>query len=152
MLHKTTNKLHASALYTNKQWLPQWIAHLRDAPSLLTIPPSSRIHTQVNFWCWQDYLATYPSQELVQFFLKGLVQGFRMGFNNSINSDNCECRDYTVGFEIQQVLSQHMHRHKFTSWENNWPPYVQCAPSSIIMIINIILKNKPINYVCIVTY
>ena len=97
VLHKITNKLHASTLHTNKQWLPQWIAHLRDAPSLLTISPSaSRIHTPVNFWCWQDYLATYPSQELVQFFLKGLVQGFKMGFNNSINSLHSAKRTFKV--------------------------------------------------------
>ena len=34
---------------------------------------------------WQDYLAYHPNQdqELVQFFLKGLVQGFRIGFNDS---------------------------------------------------------------------
>ena len=34
----------------------------------------------------QDYLATHSNQEFMQFFLKGLVQGFRIGFNNFINS------------------------------------------------------------------
>ena len=49
-------------------------------------PSASKIHTPMNPQCWQYYLATHPNQELVQFFLKGLVQGFRIGFNNSINS------------------------------------------------------------------
>ena len=75
-----------NTLHTNEQQLPQWITHLRDVPSLLTIPQSaSRILTPINSWCWQDYLATHPNQEFVQYFLKGLVQGFRIGFNNSIN-------------------------------------------------------------------
>ena len=70
-----------------EQWLLQWITHLTDVPSVLTIPPStSRIHTPLNPQCWQDYLSSHPNQKLVQFFLNGLVQGFRTGFNNSINS------------------------------------------------------------------
>ena len=27
-----------------EQWLPQWIAHLRDAPLVLTIPPAESTH------------------------------------------------------------------------------------------------------------
>ena len=70
-----------------EQWLLQWITNLRDAPSMLTIPPSaSRIHMPMNSQCRQDYLSSHPSQKLVQLFLNGLVQGFRIGFNNSINS------------------------------------------------------------------
>ena len=54
---------------------------------MLTIPPSaSRIHTPLNPLCWQDYLSFHPNQKLLQFFLNGLVQGFRIGFNNSTNS------------------------------------------------------------------
>ena len=54
---------------------------------MLTIPPSaSRIHTPLNPLCWQNYLSSHSNQKLVQFFLSGLVQGFRIGFNNSINS------------------------------------------------------------------
>ena len=47
---------------------------------------SCRIHTPLNLQCWQDFLASHPNQKLVQLFLKGLIQGFRIGFNNFINS------------------------------------------------------------------
>ena len=63
------------------------ITHLRDAPSVLTILSSaSKIHTSINFKCWQDYPTSHPNQELVQFFLNVLIQGFRISFSNSINS------------------------------------------------------------------
>ena len=49
-----------------EKWLPQWITHLRDAPSVLAIPPSaSVIHTPMNSKCWQEYLSSHPNQALV---------------------------------------------------------------------------------------
>ena len=92
-----------------EQWLPQWIAHLRNAPSLPTIPPSaSKIHTPLNPQCWQNYLATHPNQELVQFFLKGLVQGFRIGFNNSINSLHSARKNLQSATLHPEVVDQYL--------------------------------------------
>ena len=45
---------------------------------------------QLLMWLTKLYIAqnatSHPNQKLVQLFLNGLVQGFRIGFNNSINS------------------------------------------------------------------
>ena len=72
---------------------PQWITHLRDAPSSLMIPPSalmippsaSRIYTPLDLKHWQEQLAPHPNQELVHFFLEGIAHGFRIGFMAQLN-------------------------------------------------------------------
>ena len=47
---------------------------------------SCRIHRPLNFQCQQDYLASHSNQKPVQLLLKGLIQEFRIGLNNFINS------------------------------------------------------------------
>ena len=45
-----------------------------------------KIHTPLKFKSWQYYLQTHPNQDLVHFFLDGISQGFRIGFNSSTQS------------------------------------------------------------------
>ena len=48
----------------------------------MLVPPEARlVTTPLKALAWSIYLQTYPDQELVQFFLKGITQGFRIGFN-----------------------------------------------------------------------
>ena len=70
-----------------EQWLPQWTAHLRDTPAASTVPPSARrIHTPLILKCWQYHLVSHPNKDLVDFFLHGISQGFRIGFKGSTDS------------------------------------------------------------------
>jgi len=69
------------------QWLPQWTTHLKDVPSVPRVCASAcKIHTPLKFKSWQYYLQTHPNQDLVHFFLDGISQGFRIGFNSSTQS------------------------------------------------------------------
>ena len=70
-----------------EQWVPQWTAHLRDTAAASTIPPSARrIHTPLILKCWQYHLVSHPNKDLVDFFLHGISQEFRIGFKGSTSS------------------------------------------------------------------
>ena len=61
--------------------------HLRDTPAASTVPPSARrIHTPLILKCWQYHLVSHPNEDLVDFFLHGISQGFRIGFKGSTSS------------------------------------------------------------------
>jgi len=49
---------------------------------MVLVPPEAcLVTTPLKAPEWFIYLQTHPDQELVQFFLKGIKQGFRKGFN-----------------------------------------------------------------------
>ena len=65
-----------------RKWLPAWIRHIRSNPDTPNVPPiACRVTTPLVFTTWRHFLATHPDQEMVQFFLQGLVTGFKVGFN-----------------------------------------------------------------------
>ena len=65
-----------------RKWLPAWLRHIRCNLDTPKIPPiACRVTTPLVFTTWRHFLATHPDQEMVQFFLQGLVTGFKVGFN-----------------------------------------------------------------------
>ena len=69
-------------------WLQMWNAHLAGNCQAPKIPSSAcQIHTPLRLAAWRMALSNYPNQELAQFFLQGISEGFRIGYNrcSSIN-------------------------------------------------------------------
>ena len=66
-----------------QHWLPQWQKLSQNSlPNRVLVPPEAcRISTPLNTYAWCIYLQSYPYQELAQFFLEGISEGFRIGFN-----------------------------------------------------------------------
>ena len=66
-----------------QHWLPQWQRLSWNVlNSMVLVPPEAcRISTPLNASASSIYLWTYPYQELVQFFLKGITEGFRIGID-----------------------------------------------------------------------
>ena len=68
--------------------LQMWNAHLAGNCQAPKIPSSAcQIHTPLRLAAWRMALSNYPNQELAQFFLQGISEGFRIGYNrcSSIN-------------------------------------------------------------------
>ena len=53
-------------------------------------------------------------------------------------------------FNKSLVLAQY--KHKFTTWQNTWPPKITCTIQLRIWFFTLYCKNKVINYVSIVPY
>ena len=61
-------------------WLKNWKDHLTEAAPLKIQITASKIHTPLIVQMWEYHLWNYPNRELVQFFLEGITQGFRIRF------------------------------------------------------------------------
>ena len=66
-----------------QDWLPQWKSLTQcTSTNIVLVPPEAcRVTTPLKVPAWSIYLRTYPHQELVQFFLRGITEGFRIRFN-----------------------------------------------------------------------
>ena len=65
-----------------EKWLPEWKKQLSLAPVTPTVPAVAQtISTPLDLSVWCYFLRGYPDRDLVHFFLQGLSEGFRIGFN-----------------------------------------------------------------------
>ena len=63
------------------KWLQTWLRHIHNSPDTPKVPPIARnVTTPLVFTTWRHFLAAHPDQEMVQFFLQGLITGFKVGF------------------------------------------------------------------------
>ena len=50
------------------------------------VPESARpVHTPLIPTAWGELLSSYPDQRLVQFFLRGITEGFQIGYSDCIS-------------------------------------------------------------------
>jgi len=66
-----------------QEWLSHWASHMIGAPSTVHIPlEATSITTPLIAHNWLTLLKEYPNQHLVTFFITGITDGFRIGFNS----------------------------------------------------------------------
>ena len=76
------NSLHDDATPSYETWLVQWTKHLVGLSETVVVPSvAATVTTPLNINGWQARLMGYPNRLLVTFFISGLTQGFRIGFN-----------------------------------------------------------------------
>ena len=76
------NSLHDDATPSYETWLAQWTKHLVGLSETVVVPSvAATVTTPLNINRWQARLMKYPNRLLVIFFISGLTQGFRIGFN-----------------------------------------------------------------------
>ena len=77
-----------TATDTYETWLQNWMKHLADSNQDLQIPGTAQqIHTPLRLGAWQQALSLYPNQQLAKFFLDGISEGFRIGYNYRTNGN-----------------------------------------------------------------
>ena len=75
------NSLH-DATPSYETWLAQWTKHLVGLSETVVVPSvAATVTIPLNMNGWQAWLMEYPNRLLVTFFISGLTQGFRIGFN-----------------------------------------------------------------------
>ena len=84
VLH-TGGAQHISTSY--ELWLPAWKNHQSQAQPYQMIPPSAmKITTPLVQNSWHLGLQEHPNQQLAQFFLNGISEGFRIGYGSDARS------------------------------------------------------------------
>ena len=62
-------------------WISSWTNHLSNQPSVVKVPPAARaVNTPLDVSNWNKLLADHPNRPLVDFFITGITEGFRIGF------------------------------------------------------------------------
>ena len=75
-------ELPAETSINYKKWLPEWKKQISLGPMLPTVPTVAQtVSTPLDLSAWCYFLRGYPDRDLVHFFLQGLSEGFRVGFD-----------------------------------------------------------------------
>lgn len=78
--YQATNQWQA-ALKQDATWLREWTALNQQSPEEVLVPPDAQqITTPLIKQQWSSLLATYPDQDMANFFMQGLTNGFRIGY------------------------------------------------------------------------
>ena len=65
-----------------QKWLPEWKRQLSLAPTVPIVPAMAQvISTPLDLSAWCYFLRGHPDRDLVHFFLQGISESFRVGFN-----------------------------------------------------------------------
>ena len=68
-------------------WIPAWLSHLTGLPEVVKVPPeATAITSPLVAKNWETLLASHPNAQLTDFFIKGILQGFRIGFKQPLKS------------------------------------------------------------------
>ena len=63
------------------RWLSQWSQHVSRADQLIRVPSlAGYVRTPLDVSAWNQYLSNLSTDPLVQFFIKGISEGFRIGY------------------------------------------------------------------------
>ena len=105
-------------------WLTLWKVQTKFTPGTNNLPTAARkVTTPLKPDAWLHMLATHPEQNLVKFFIDGITQGFRIGFNYQstpiksakINMDSANLHPAIVTEYLQTELNQNRIAGPFTS-------------------------------------
>jgi len=74
--------VHAKDLRCNyHDWIPAWKAHLEGLPTDVQVPLEARNNSSpLQPRNWRKLLSEHPNRPLVEFFLNGITDGFRIGY------------------------------------------------------------------------
>ena len=98
-------------------WLKSWKDHLPEQTSLQIPLTATRIQTPLITQKWEFYLEDYSNYELVQFFLEGIMQGFKTGFNPSTITLKAATRNLPEALlhseVIEDYIKEELIHHRF---------------------------------------
>jgi len=106
---------HPQDILPDSMWLEKW-EKITAAPTIVIpkIPPSACvISTPLLLPAWTHLLAGHPNQQLVQFFLDGISNGFRLGFNHTKSSVKSTGRNLPAAFAHPEVVTEYL-RHEIS--------------------------------------
>lgn len=80
----------------------------------MQVPDSAcAVHTPLICTAWSQALARHPNQTLVQFLLRGITEGFRIGHRRSIGHDLKSSRKNLEGaIQHPQVVNDYLEKER----------------------------------------
>ena len=99
----------ATNLQSYTTWIRDWMAHLSGISEEILVPSeATTITTPLVITQWQRSLVEHPNRALVHFYISGISQGFRLGFNNPKSSLRPARRNPISATEHPQVVEEYL--------------------------------------------
>ena len=113
-----------------RTWLPDWMKLCSKGPWVVKVPPLARsICTPLDYSAWCYFLQGEANRELAYFFLKGISQGFRVGFNYDACVIYPATKNLQCAYDHPQVVEDYLHSEVTTSRVAG--PFCEAAISEI---------------------
>ena len=91
------------------RWLPLWKERLSMVPDLPVVPPPAcKINTPLNTKNWQHCLSPHPNHNLVQYFIDGISNGFRIGISTPVQALQSANKNLQTALLQPQVVDQYL--------------------------------------------
>ena len=101
----------ATICANQSSWLSQWCQHVSWADQQIQVPPLARnVKTPLNIWAWNHYLSKCSADPLVQFFIKGISEGFRIGFINQDGNCRSARTNLQSALEHPHIVSEYLRK------------------------------------------
>ena len=90
-------------------WLWKWHDHTTNLPTVIRVPLQASLHhTPLIFASWQQALIHHSNPALVNFFLDGISQGFRIGFNQLPRGLKSAHRNLSGALQHPQAVEEYL--------------------------------------------
>ena len=100
---------HYDATPPYETCLAQWTKHLAGLSESVMVPPAAAtVTTPLNINGWQTQLMEYPNRLLATFFISGLTQGFRIGFNQLPDMHKSTQRNLDGALQHPEVVDEYL--------------------------------------------
>ena len=92
-----------------QEWVPTWTTHLSDSAVTVKVPAeATSVTTPLISRNWALLLSSHPNQELVQFFINGISQGFCIGFSKSPKPLKSARRNLECALQHPNIVTQYL--------------------------------------------
>ena len=109
MIWDTADLLPAQPPLPGTEWVQRWLQQTAAAPKRpLVNEEACAIHTPLVVPAWRRLLAGHPDQSLVQFFLRGVSEGFRIGFSAPLLTLRPARRNIPSALDHPEVVDRYL--------------------------------------------
>jgi len=135
----------AATTYPYHKWLFYWASHMTGVSGTVRVPPeATHVVTPLVASNWVTMLQDHPNQHLVTFFITGINNGFRIGFNHPPGSLVSAKKNLLGATQHPRVVSQYLAEEK-AHHRIAGPFHPDLIPDSHVSRFGVIPKNHQPN-------
>jgi len=91
------------------EWVPKWKTRLRTSATDIQVPANANsVSTPLIPSTWEALLTSHPNRQLVQFFMSGISQGFRIGFKQPKKTLKSAKRNLGCALDYPETVTKYL--------------------------------------------
>ena len=103
------------------EWVPKWTTRLRTSATDIQVPANATsVSKPLIPSTWEALLTSHPSRQLVQFFMSGISQGFRIGFKQPRKTLKSAKRNLGCALDHPETVVKYL-ADEIAPGQSGWP-------------------------------